>query len=237
MATAGELIKGSLRLLGVLAEGEEPSADSYADALVAFNQMLDSWSAERLSVYGLKEAVYTWPAGETSQTIGPNGDFGETPCPLRIDDSTYYVVNDISYPLTLINEDQYNAITLKGSTTTLPTVMWQNTILITDTNIEMKMHPVPSQDLEMHLVWVQPLTQAGATSDTLYFPQGYLRAMRYNLALELAPEFGVVPSVDVRNIARNSKRDLKRINNPGDLMSMPTAILPRVPRFNIYSGY
>ena len=27
-ATAGELIKGSLRLIGMLAEGEEPSADN-----------------------------------------------------------------------------------------------------------------------------------------------------------------------------------------------------------------
>jgi hypothetical protein len=33
-----------------------------------------------------------------------------------------------------------------------------------------------------------------------------------------------------------SKRDLKRINNPDDVMAMPAALLVNRPRFNIYSG-
>ena len=48
MTTAGDLINGSLRLLGVLAEGETPSAETSQDALVAMNQMVQSWNTERL---------------------------------------------------------------------------------------------------------------------------------------------------------------------------------------------
>ena len=44
METAGDIINGSLRLLGVLAEGETPSADTSQDALRAMNQMIDSWN-------------------------------------------------------------------------------------------------------------------------------------------------------------------------------------------------
>ena len=40
--TAGDQINGALRLLGVLAEGESPSAATSQDALAALNQMIDS---------------------------------------------------------------------------------------------------------------------------------------------------------------------------------------------------
>jgi hypothetical protein len=70
----------------------------------------------------------------------------------------------------------------------------------------------------------------------LTFPPGYLRAFVYNLAMEFAPEFGVEPSPQVQRIAMTSKRDIKRINNPDDVMSMPYAIVATRQRFNIYSG-
>lgn len=240
MATAGELIKGALRLLGVLAEGEEPSADSYADALVAFNQMVESWSTERLAVYGTTEKVHTWPAGEASQTIGPTSDIEKTPCPVRIDESTYYVIDGYSYGLRQINVDQYNAIRSKDIETEMPQVMWSNMILdavFLSPRIQMTLYPVPAQDIEMHVVFVQELTQANATSDQVYVPQGYLRAFRYNLAVELAPEFGVPAPSDVKRIASKSKSNLKRINNPDKVLSIPAGLIG-TPRYNIVTdGY
>ena len=47
MASAGDQINRALRLLGVLAEGETPSAAVSTDALTALNQMIDSWNTER----------------------------------------------------------------------------------------------------------------------------------------------------------------------------------------------
>ncbi len=40
--TAGDQINRALRLLGILAEGETPSASMSQDALVALNQMIES---------------------------------------------------------------------------------------------------------------------------------------------------------------------------------------------------
>ena len=56
--TAGDQINAALRLIGQLAEGETPSAATSQDALVALNQMLDSWSTERLAVYSTQDQVY-----------------------------------------------------------------------------------------------------------------------------------------------------------------------------------
>jgi len=88
--TAGELINGALRLIGMLAEGETTSSEASADSLVAMQQMIDSWSTERLSIFTTQEQVFTWPAGSLSRTLGPSGDFiGNRP--IQLDDSTYFI--------------------------------------------------------------------------------------------------------------------------------------------------
>jgi len=73
-------------------------------------------------------------------------------------------------------------------------------------------------------------------STTLAFPPGYLRAFKYNLACEIAAEFGVEPPPQVQRIAMTSKRNLKRINNPDDVMSIPYAIVGTRQRFYIFAG-
>jgi hypothetical protein len=111
--------------------------------------------------------------------------------------------------------------------------MWVN---MTFPNIDMYIYPVPTRVLEFHFVSVQELTQPAVLATPILFPPGYFRCFRYNLACELAPEFGVEPSRQVSRIAMTSKRNLKRINNPDDLMSIPYSIVGTRQRYNIYAG-
>ncbi len=93
MSTAGDDINSALRLIGQLAEGETPSSETTTDALSALNSMIDSWSAERLSVYSTQDQTVTWPAGSSNESLGPSGSLG-TPGtlhrPVILDDSTYF---------------------------------------------------------------------------------------------------------------------------------------------------
>lgn len=230
--TAGDQINRALRLLGVLAEGETPSASESDDALVALNQMLDSWNLERLAVYTTQTQTLSWPAGQATRTLGPTGTLVGTR-PIALDDSTYFVMNGISYPIQIVNVDQYNSIALKTVSSPIPMVVYVEPTF-PDTTITL--YPVPSQDIEFHFVSVLPLAEPVSLATSLAFPPGYMRAFAYNLALEIAPEFGAQPSHDVRRIATTSKRNIKRINDPGDLMSMPAAVLPHNTAFNIFSG-
>jgi hypothetical protein len=231
--TAGQQIERALRLLGVLAEGETPSAATSQDALMALNQMIDSWQTERLSVFSTQDQIFTWPAGLISRTLGPSGDFIGLR-PILLDDSTYFrAPTNVSYGIKFINQQQYNGIAVKTVTSTYPQVMWVN---MTFPNIEMYVYPRPTQDLEFHFVSVQELNNPANLSTVLYYPPGYLRAFTYNLAMEFAPEFGVEPSPQVQRIAMTSKRDLKRINNPDDVMALPYALVANRQRFNIYAG-
>lgn len=236
MATVNELIKRALRLLGVLASGEEPEASELSDAIVTLNQMLDSWSTERLSVYGTTEQVFTWPSGEATQTIGTNGDFAGV-CPVQLSAGTYFVLDGVSYTVTIINQDQYASIPVKTISTQIPVFIFPNMLISSaEPVLQMTLYPVPSQDLEFHFISVVPIAQL-ADGDDVYVPEGYLRAFVYNLALELAPEFGTTPSLDVRRIAGVSKRDIKRINNPNDVMNLPVALVSKHVGGDIYSGW
>ena len=234
MDTAGDIINGSLRLLGVLAEGEVPSAETSQDALRAMNQMIDSWNTERLSVYATQDQIFTWPAGQLSRTLGPSGDFSGNR-PVLLDDSTYFKDpgTGVSYGIKFINQQQYNGIAVKTVTSTYPQVIFVN---MTFPDVEMYIYPRPTRALEWHFISVQELTQPATLATVLHFPPGYLRAFRYNLACEMAPEFGTEPSSQVRRLAMSSKRNIKRINNPDDIMSIPYSLIASRQRFNIYAG-
>lgn len=234
MSSAGDQINGALRLIGVLAEGENPSLETSQDALVALNQMIDSWNTERLSVFSTQDQVLTWPASTRTRTLGPTGDLvGNRP--IMVDDATYFRDSStgVSYGIKLINQQQYDGIAVKTVTSTYPQVMWVN---MTYPDIELYVYPVPLRDLEFHFISVEELTQPATLNTTLAFPPGYLRAFRYNLACELAPEFGVEPSPTVQRIAMASKRTLKRINSPGDIMALPYSLTGTRQRFNVYAG-
>jgi hypothetical protein len=232
--TAGDQINGALRLIGQLAEGETPSAATSQDALTAMNQMIDSWSIERLAVFSTQDQVFMWPPGAISRTLGPTGDFvGNRP--VLLDDSTYFrdPANNISFGIKILNQQQYNGIAVKTVTSTYPQVIWVN---MTYPDIEMYIYPVPTKVLEWHFVSVSELTQPATLATVLSFPPGYLRAFRYCLACEIAAEFGVEPSPQVSRIAMTSKRNLKRINNPDDIMSLPYSIVGTRQRYSIFAG-
>jgi len=232
--TAGDQINRALRLLGVLAEGETPSASVSQDALMALNQMIDSWNTERLSVFCTQDQVFTWPAGEFIRTLGPTGNFVGLR-PVLLDDATYFrdPGTNVSFGIKFINQQQYDGIAVKTVTSTYPQVIFVN---MGFPDVTMTIYPRPTRDLEWHFISVQKLAEPATLVTNILFPPGYLRAFTYNLAMEIAPEFGVDPSPQVQRIAMTSKRNLKRINNPDDVMSMPYAIVATRQRFNIYAG-
>jgi hypothetical protein len=234
VTAARQLIGDAHRLLGLVASGNAlPEAD-YQDNLRALNQMIDSWNTERLMIYNTIDQVFTWPAGQITQHLGPSGEFVGVR-PIALDDSTYYrdPTNNVSFGIKFINQQQYDGIAVKTVTSTYPQVMWIN---MEYPDISMTIYPKPTRDLEWHFISVQEIDQPATLLTDIALPPGYLRAFRYNLALELAPEFNMEPSAQVKRIAMTSKRDLKRQNNPDDVMSMPYAIVATRQRFNVYAG-
>jgi len=232
--TAREMISSAHRLLNLVNAGNALPEAVYQENLQSLDRMIDSWNTERLSVYNTQDQVFDWPTNVITRSLGPSGDFvGNRP--VLLDDATYFrdPQTNVSFGIKFINQQQYDGIAVKTVTSTYPQVMWIN---MEYPNITMTIYPVPTKVLEWHFISVREITQPASLNTEFFFPPGYLRAFTYNLAMELAPEFGLEPSPQVQRIAMTSKRNLKRINNPDDIMSMPYALVANRQRFNIYAG-
>lgn len=214
MASVLDLITGSLRLLGVLASGEFPTASESQDALASLNSMIDTWKTERLMVYAILPQTFALVGGQKVYTLGPTGDW-DTERPVGID-SMYLLYTGsgaqpppLNLPIPLLNQDQYNAIIVPNTTTTLPMAAY------IDDSFPLRnvyMWAVPTVNYSINLFTWKLIDGFAAITDDLVLPPGYERMMRFNLALELAPEYGLQPSAAIAGGALDSKAAVKRNN-------------------------
>jgi hypothetical protein len=68
--TALDLIVGAMRNINALEAGETPDPQESADFLIVMNDMLESWSTEKLFVFSSSEQLFIFVPGQYQYTIG-----------------------------------------------------------------------------------------------------------------------------------------------------------------------
>lgn len=202
-----DLIKSSMRLAGIISGNQTPKANEANDALVVLNDLLEEWSTEDLTVWGSDNVLYPLVPGKLKYSIGPGGDFNDI---RPIDIQSFYVdFNEVSYNGTVIGQDRYNQIPVK-STPGIPRELQY----IADYPMGfLYMYPVPDQAYQILLVYDPLLNQIPNLATLLTYPPGYAKALRWNLAVDLAAEYGQTLSSDVNKIAVSSLASIKSANN------------------------
>ena len=112
MATAKELMNRSKRLIGALGRGETGTNAEDVDDLAALNAFMNSLWLNGDAVYDIQEQSLT--VTTVSHTVGPTGNTVITR-PITIE-SAVQRKNNIDYPIELLTEQQYRAITAKSVT-------------------------------------------------------------------------------------------------------------------------
>lgn len=232
MATAQTIIDRALRLIGAVASGESPTTAESNDGLTALNAMISSWQTEKLNVYAFVDTEFTLVAADSSYTVGPSGNFALTPRPPKIE-QVYVRASNIDYPVELVDYEKWNSIPDKTSTSDLPIYAYYEPTLTTGT---LQLWPVPTTAHSLHIVTWTSLAELAALSTTITLPQGYERALAYNLAIEVAPEYEKEPSDSVVGIARESKAAIKRANIRPMLAYTELGSLIGGGKSDIYSG-
>jgi hypothetical protein len=204
-----DLIKSSMRLIGAIASGETPTADEANDGLLVLNDMLENWSTETLSVWETRNVSFNTVAGQAEYTIGPAGNFNGVR-PIDID-AAYCTFNGVDFPIQLINQEQYNQINLKTMRQPIiERMLYTNEFPLGVITV----WPVPSQAMPLVLTARDNILAPVTLATTLTGPPGYAKALRFCLAVEMAPEFGLEASATVMQVAADSKGDYKRTNMP-----------------------
>jgi hypothetical protein len=220
MTTALDIIKRSMRLLGVYSIGETPSADEVADSLRALNAMLDSWANENLFVFAKTLDVVPLVANDGVYTIGPSGDVITTR-PVEVSEASYIDYLGVSYPLRIDTLGDFNSIPIKSLIAGIPTEMY---VLPGLPNITLNLWPIPNATMTLNL-WSNKLIQSFASaSDSLTLPPRYERMLGFCLAEEMADEFDVVPSANVIKKATQARKVIKRTNTEVPRLRMPYGV-------------
>jgi hypothetical protein len=234
--TGRDVVKASLRLLGVLASGEAPSASEASDALESLNRMISNWSTESLLIYARVRETFTLTPGTSSYTMGSGGTFNTTR-PLSIESASIELQSTSpkqEFPLNVLEITEWAAITAKDLTATIPTDVY---VEMTNPQATVNLWPVPTAANKIALYSVKELSSISTLDTALAFPPGYEEAIVYNLAVRLAPEYGRPVSAEVATVATESKANIERLNaRPRYLRADSGLLVGNRAGFNFITG-
>lgn len=205
--TALKLITSSMRLVLAGSSGETLDADEANDALDVLNELLSSWALRNLMSYRNVNSEFSLVAGTQSYTIGPSGAFN-TDRPVSIE-GAFVTSGDVDYPLRLLSTEEWNSIAQKSSTSPIPTAIYYDSSYPLGT---IWVWPAPSDSIQITLSVNLQFAALTSLAQSISYPPGYSKALRYNLAVELAPEYGLNPPESVLGIAREEIAAIKTAN-------------------------
>lgn len=179
------LITGALRLCGVIAQGETPTASQISEGAEALNYMVKALEAEGMPLWAITTTTITPVAGQSSYVIS-------TPKLLKpIQAWNRQNTSNVDIPMRLISRQEYNVLGNK-STTGNPIQMYFQPNR-DDTTVYL--FPTPDSTSAgsntIYLVAQRPFQDFDSASDTPDFPQEWYEAVLYGLAQRLAGLYNI----------------------------------------------
>lgn len=232
---AFNIIRRALLLANVTAANESPDATMAADGLETLNDMVSDWATQKLTIPAVTRATFPLVALQGTYTIGESGtpDFSAVRPEWINNMSIIPVGNDNEIPLVLYTRDQYAAEPIKSLQSSFPTkVLYEPTV----PNGTLTFWPIPDT-APTFVLYVPTIISEFATLTTEYiFPRGYVKALRYQLALEFCTEYGRPVDAMLLRQAEQSFGNIKRKNIQQDELEVDDALLARTSIFNYYTG-
>lgn len=178
------------------------STTQFANGRETLNFLLSNWQALGLPIWCRKTTSKALTASDGTYTIGSGGDINvnrplaimqaflrdssnatypvDTPLEI-IGQNEYYLLSSKSStgrPVQLYYDAGYDGLTNQGATAVGTIYLWP----LPDT--------VTAANCTLNLIYQRPLLDFNASGDALDMPQEWYEAVRLNLALKMAPEYG-----------------------------------------------
>lgn len=206
MPTATDILTRSFQRAGIYSPEENIVAADMQTGFQCLNEMIDSWSVDRLFLYQLVSQTLQSTAGKAQYTVGPGGDFAGTRI-TQINDVTYTGA-PIDYPVTEISVDDYSLITYKAATGIPDWFCYEASSPLG----VMSLYPVPNTGGTLTITSAQQLSQFAALNTNVIFPPGYLAAVRLSLSEILRGEFDLQDSATLSRSAAVARQRIRRMN-------------------------
>ena len=210
--TVAELVERSIRLFGGVGRGQAPTADELSDGLHHLNDLIESWNLQKPLIYEVSRQEFTL-ISKNPHTIGlatgatADGDFA-VPRPPKIQ-SASTLSGTIERSIDILSDSEWQDIRSKGSQGTRPRDLWYEREWPLG---KLWLWPAPSAGAKLILNLWKQMPSGLVLTEHFNVPPGYLRALRFNLAVEIASEWGMQPPNHVVRIAKESKAAITSIN-------------------------
>lgn len=228
-STVRAIINDALIEIGYLQPGETPPPAIAALGLLRVQTMIDAWAADQLTLSQQLRTPYTWPANESTQTIGPSGDIVLAARPMSVSYVTYVIPGsspDVeSTPITMMDDDAYTALSIKEMSSALPTQGYYETGLGT-ANGTLFLWPQISAALDIYVYSPQAVTIPASLNTVLLGPSGYREAFMYQLAERMVTPCGVQEPPRLAQMARRAWQTMTRPNVKPGILTVDPALVP-----------
>lgn len=208
--TAADIIKKAMKELGILGVGQPVNAEMEADAFLALNNMLESWSLENLMIPADVEEAETLTSAQAEYTVGSGGDF-DTNRPLTIRDDVF--IRDsggTDYPVEVVTLDVYRDKSQKSTAGRPDFLALQPEFPLA----VIYLYPTPDNSTDVLHYRASVLLHSFATTATsVNFAPGYERAIITNLAIEIASANRKDLRPSLVRVATESKQRIKSYNS------------------------
>ena len=210
--TYRDLIQSSLRLNGIIAQGQDASGDEVTDGLTVLQELIDAWNSTGAAIlYTTATQIFTLTPGQSVYTIGPTGDMVVGTRPSKLSGAWVRdLSNNTDLPLAVMADSDFFNIPQKTATSSYPQAVYIDRQF---PNGNVYLYPVPNQsDVALVLQYTAPLDSTIELDTVCDLPPAFRQALRYNLAINLAPEYGLEPTPTVQSIAITSLNNINANN-------------------------
>lgn len=211
--TALNLITDVLLDMGVIADQQTPTAAQSVGALTKLNDLIESWNIDPQKLYGATQYIIPFVANKASYTIGSGGDLNivrPNAISAAFVRNTYATASQQQdIPITILNDQQWSDIPVKGMVGTYPYAVWFN---MTYPLITAYITPIATSTNYSLVLWDNNENATLSLNTVLVLPPGYKRAMKYGLFVELAAGYQLPVPDSIQTLAATSKMSIDRQN-------------------------
>ena len=211
MATVSELIHSSMRLIGQIASGEILESEELNDAFVMLNQMIASWNTEGASLPGR--------ARQTVALTTPTAIYALASRPIKIESASVNA-GGLDHPLEIVDALGWEQITEKGALAVMAGKLFSDYAYPADS---VYLWPAPRTSGTLELWTFAPIAAFSSTGAIIDLPPGYEAGLKFNLAMNLAFEYGRTIDPAIAATAQNFKGSLVQLNASNHMRTPPPA--------------
>jgi hypothetical protein len=204
--TRNQIIEAAMRKCGRLAKGQSADSTDLSNGMLALNSIIAEYQTLGMALWARKDYSVTLVTGQRDYTIG-DGQTINTPFPQKMQKVVLETVTGGS--MREIFPVAYQDFRLLNTESTgVPTsYTYQPKINLG----VLSLWPLPDSTsataYTLQLTYQRPFEGFSAAGETPDFPQEWQNALIYNLAVSLAPEFGV-PLEDRKLLMQEAEKHL-----------------------------